>query len=308
MDIAKYTYQDWANGKIEPFNLISLFLKKEISEEDFGKIATQQHKAFLYYLDIAFDALKRNFLEEYNESLLKEEFLDYNISGYKHILDTIRSEHEEIITSALNTGYDGRFELTKSEVDTYLSATVDSKQMEIFVFHFTTDLDDAGIEFEKEQKAPFRYILRSNFYKWLVWFKGQQESKNSEPGLKINSESMPKIVEELMSSHVNYTWKDLFIDKEQADIILNTISEYISDTGQWLEEPKGRTLQALCSELKKKGYLKLVLSANQIANAFNTEFGTDLTSRNFQPGELAKGDIYRDKFHHIPIFKIKSKL
>ncbi|GAA4434252.1 hypothetical protein GCM10023188_24980 [Pontibacter saemangeumensis] len=202
----KHTYQDWVDGNIEPFNFFRLLLSKEMSGEDLGRIGAEQNKAFLHYVDTTFEALKHLFLDEYNNSLLKEELLDDKISGFKLMLDTIRSEHELIVTKALNPGDEGRYELTKSEVDTYLSVTADSRSIEIFVHHFMTDIEDAGIEFEEEEKAPFRYILRSNFYNWLVWFKGQQKSKNNEPNLKINPSVMPKEIANLIGNNKSYTW------------------------------------------------------------------------------------------------------
>lgn len=203
----KYTYQDWVDGRIEPFRYFGLLFGKEMSGENLERIATEQHRSFLYYIDTAFEALKSFFIDKYSDSLLKDEFLDEYISSYKLILETIKSEHGNIVTRAIDPVHDGRFELTKGEVDTYLSATVDGSQMEVFVFYFTTDIYDAGIEFEKEEKAPFKYILRSNFYNWLIWFKGQQESKNIEPSLKIDSDKLPKgIVNQIGKQLVSYTW------------------------------------------------------------------------------------------------------
>lgn len=213
MQKVKYTYQDWVEGNIKfsKYGGISLFnrsyLLHELSSEDTDRIAIEQNQAFLHYLSTAFEALKRTFISEYNYSVLKDEFLNYNLSGFKRILDTIRTEHEIIVTQAFHSGFDGRFELTKSEVDTFLSTKVDSEEMEIFAWGFLGDVEDVGFEFDKEEQAPLMYILRSNFYSWLVWFKKQQELKNIEPSLKVDSAKLPKGIEDIISKgQVSYTW------------------------------------------------------------------------------------------------------
>jgi hypothetical protein len=210
----KYTYQDWVDGNVKFIKYGLILFGKEVptyktASEDSVRISTEQNRAFLHILNLAFESIKRYFIQDYNDSVSKDEFIDYNIRGHKLIMDAVRSEHEDIATDSLFPGFDGRFELTKSEVDNYLSLKADSDDIEILGCEFIISPTYTGIEFEHKEKAPFFFILRSNIYNWLIWFKRQQELKNLEPSLNMNPDRMPRGIADLFDKakeQKSYTW------------------------------------------------------------------------------------------------------
>ncbi|AKQ44441.1 hypothetical protein TH63_00380 [Rufibacter radiotolerans] len=111
--------------------------------------------------------------------------------------------------------------------------------------------------------------------------------------------------EKEMSTSKVLDWKSLFKESEEADKVLGFLEEYLSSTGQWIVEPIGRHLVALCTDLEKKGYFK---SHNTISNpvkasAFNIQFEANLSAKNFQPQERNKAEDFREHFKHIPFYK-----
>lgn len=107
----------------------------------------------------------------------------------------------------------------------------------------------------------------------------------------------------------SYSWEELFKDPKQAPIILNLLSEFLSSTGEWNTGKPGRYLVALCMELESNGYFinEIALTNPAKAEAFNKQFGTTLSDKNFQPGQRHKAEDYRE-FFNIPPYKPKSDL
>ncbi|MFT2007190.1 hypothetical protein ACMA1I_00820 [Pontibacter sp. 13R65] len=204
-----YTYQDWVEGKIQYHNFTVFTIIEGFAEEDLHKILTEQTIAYLKGLSNAFETIKTNFKGHYEESLLKENYLNEYIQNLERILELIKVNHDIIITQALNTMQDGRFGLTKAEVDKFNSSEVFDKQMQILLVNFEHVFDEEEPELEEEDKAPFMYILRANFYKWLLWFREQESLVKYEPGVNLQSggDVLNYTVKKLLGDKKTYEWQ-----------------------------------------------------------------------------------------------------
>jgi hypothetical protein len=98
-------------------------------------------------------------------------------------------------------------------------------------------------------------------------------------------------------------FKNLFKDESNAPIILEKIREFLSDTGEWIIKPKGLYLVALCTVLEERGYFLNSFTNPQKAQAFNNQFGTNLTNKIFQQNERMKADYLKEQFNLITSLK-----
>jgi hypothetical protein len=74
---------------------------------------------------------------------------------------------------------DGRFNLSKAEVDKYNSAEVRDNQT---ISALSRCLSEIEGEYDiHEDQTPIMYILRANFYKWLLWFRDNMPQNKAEP-------------------------------------------------------------------------------------------------------------------------------
>jgi hypothetical protein len=287
----KYTYEDWVNGNVQAEYLHKI--KDDISPEDYSKIEQLTREAFIKKINDSIKAFRRVFFVHLNMSLVKDDVLSEWIYRIEARIKDFK-DHKSFAVFAALSGGDGRNRfLTASEIDEYLSFDVDKAHFNV-VFALYNKI-------EKGSEA-LDYIILVNFLKWLNWFKQKQLDTATEPFVQpiLNSEEESAAIAKISKV---YSWQGLFKDIEQADKVLALLSEFLTDTGQWKTSNVGRHLMALCSELKQKGYLKQNLSSSIVANAFNIQFGTKLTPKNFQPGELLKAEDYRDNFRHIPTRK-----
>lgn len=142
---------------------------------------------------------------------------------------------------------------------------------------------------KKESKADVMFMsLKKRLNSFLSEYLQKSindEEKSADRWKKVNSPP---------------TFKTLFKDGEHEKLIIEKVKEYLSESGDWITEPKGRYLVALFSVLLEKGYLKNTFSAPQISGAFNNKFGTNLSGKIFQPSELLDASNYKEHFKLIP--------
>lgn len=293
MESYKYTYQDWVEGKVEvpssphgvPFIPVVWPNLGLVSREDANRIIQQQREAYKYLIDKYTQEFIWLFLDCYESTFVPHYYLTVNIEELEHKIADFKNKYRPAWNMVMMFA-DGHQELTYEDIQLIYSENYDNSELSR---SFVTD------------GHRFRLISYINQLQWLKWFKEQEEENlNNTQKQHYQTASGFSSKEELSESKVssNYTWPNLFLDTKQANKILALLSEYISDTGQWLEN--GRTLVALYAELKQKGYLKQNLSGEKVANALNRQFGTNFNSRNFQPADLLKAESYRDRFTYIP--------
>lgn len=291
----KYTYQDWLDGKV------SNPLSENFSEKDFDLIRKEQKEACLKWLKNGFESMKNGYAEFYDTAILPELQLEKDIANTSSILSELQESIDEVYfmlpllfdVETLSPEF-SRERVVNAQL--YDLNTRLPEEAEIMLFN--------DLFYKKKKFAPFAYVVHSYFLKWLQWFQKEKIQENKEPAIpKATRGNYKESINTSILARRNFSWESLFIDPEQAATILALLSEHLSSTGQWLTAPKGRYLVALCTELESKGYFK---SDNTISNpvkalAFNTQFGVNLSTKNFQPEERNKAEDYREHFKkHIP--------
>jgi hypothetical protein len=295
--IQKFSYKDWKEGRIKANDVDELYETEAIATDTLYFIKITQALAYLNMLSEALHQLVITFSEGvYKISFVKETLLDEEISKIESELKYLKDEYPELHSKALR-GEDERFSLESDEV-----------YKAIYNGFYTL----------RDNDIAFTIIFKYKYLHWLLWLKNPNREKLMQPSFYEEKEYQtewlaraygiwerevpPFKLKTRKTDIVSYSWPNLFKDPRQADKILVLLSEFLSDTGQWITGKSGRHLMALYSELKQKGYLKSVLSGANVACAFNQQFGTTLESRNFQPGELSKADDYRENFFSIPTY------
>ncbi|GHA68740.1 hypothetical protein [Pontibacter akesuensis] len=301
----KYTYQDWVDGELDKLDIFRLLRDDELSSKDFRRISLEQSKAYTKLLYNAFETLKLEFASRYKSSFLKSKWLELHIELWAENLSSLEEQYPDIAKTVATSSTDGRYTLTKQQVDQFDYCEINDSLMKSISFNLVIESYD--------DMPNIYYIIAANYYNWLLWYK--ESVSKSEPTINYSErdtyEASLKDAENAArqaKQQVSYTWPNLFKNTEQADIILNLLKEHLSSSGQWLTEPKGRHLVALCMELESKGYFK---SQNAITNpakaaAFNAQFDVKLAAKNFQPQKRNDAEDYREHFQHLPKYSCSS--
>ncbi len=122
------------------------------------------------------------------------------------------------------------------------------------------------------------------------------------PELKNNNK--PLVADYSKLSKINeVTFLMLFKNPLNEPKIMEQISEFLNDKGEWTTEPKVRHLVALFEVLKTKGYLKTIYSNPTIASAFKNKFKVDFVAKNFQPTQRKEALDYIEQFNSIGLPK-----
>jgi len=308
-----YSYNDWLEGNILPEDILPLRLNGEISFESYYLIYVNQSLAYIKMIKYElFLRVYNGFFQNFNVSLLKEEFIKYEMEEIKNSILVFKERFPESYNNALR-GEDERTLLTSEQVMKVLkldkSLVMDTDTaFEVIVRYKNLQwlqwLSEVDIKKVKDIRA-FE-IEAVDYFETLL----EPEVKNlmkmlNDIGLKTEDETAQNKL--LLKKPTAYTFPRLFINPSQSDKILKLIEEHLSSTGQWLTEPKGRHLVALYTELQSKGYLNQNLSAPMIAVSFKSQFGVQLASKNFQPQKRNDAEDYREHFQHIPYFKSDIK-
>lgn len=102
------------------------------------------------------------------------------------------------------------------------------------------------------------------------------------------------------------SWEELFKNSKAAEKIKEKLREegYITSDGAWQASPILPMMIALYLVLVDRGYLKQPHhSSTLISNLFNQEFGTNFTSRSWQPNKRSNAEELMDKFNLIPKYR-----
>lgn len=111
----------------------------------------------------------------------------------------------------------------------------------------------------------------------------------------------------LNNTTIPFTWARIFKDADKAEFVLDQISEFLNDAGEWIEEPKGKLITALYLDLKDKGYLitDASLSNPKALRVFTNQFKVKLGQKEFQPERSNSAIPLRERFKMIPSLKKK---
>ncbi|NDK56813.1 hypothetical protein [Pontibacter fetidus] len=285
----KYTYQAWREGKSLPPDLTRLVFFSELTEEDYIRISGEQHKAFKYVVESELKQRIERFLYKFDETALKSHQIELEILGQEEGLAKKKEQFPDAYDIAASNHLKVGEGLTYKEIQKIYSK--DNKESEFVLAINCID-------------SPLRLIVDLEFLQWLKWL--HKKEKKAEDVL------FSKFYENACDSNhgdilENNNWSSLFKDPTEADKILDLIAEHLSSSGQWLTEPKGRYMVALCTELEYKGYFKNTSNTVK-ASSFNAQFGLSLNQKNFQPNRRGDADFYRENFSCIPPYKPKKRV
>lgn len=146
-----------------------------------------------------------------------------------------------------------------------------------------------------DEEAP--NIIERDLHEYCIW-KAERQKAYKKAIIEANNKKQGKS---------DFTWQSIFKNSDHAQIILDKISEFLNDKGEWNIEPKGQYITALYLDLKDKGYL---INGNALTNpkamaVFNNQFKTDLDEKAFQPQRSSNAQSYREHFRMIPTLNKK---
>jgi hypothetical protein len=286
----KYTYQNWVKGELDKEDLF--LISNEIAPDDFKKILSRLEEAFLKRVTDLVNTYKNEFLPYYEKSFVKDDALVEFIKDIELKVQEIKDSQQQVYLDVVN-GADGRYNLTSKEVEEYLIFDL-SKIGWLAIYDLKEEID--------KDVSHLGYIVKVNLLKWLYWFREQQLQDKSEPIINVSRSYTEKEIANVIEKNIVLSWPSIFKDPKQSEVVINLISEHLSNSHQWVTEPKGRHIVALFLELKKKGYLKSdrAITNPMMAKAFTKQFGVELVPENFQPKKSELADGYRENFEHIP--------
>lgn len=170
-----YTYQDWIDGKFEPKDLKCLQESGRLSIIDYKRIRKNQLTAYYRYLNNRLDLLKQWFKRSYIATLLKDDFLNEEITRLEGFIKRVKEEDRSIYDNARKEN-DGRNELTANHINTFMQ---DGKRN-------YEDWREYDLIKDSKNITPVLYVINTNYLKWLYWFKEQIILDKSEPGINTN--------------------------------------------------------------------------------------------------------------------------
>lgn len=195
----KYTYQDWVNGELE--NSVVFFHENLISKDDYQKILIEQSTAYSAFLDRRLQFLKKAFRYDYDRVFVKRDFIKQELNKLKDWLDSAKGVYSSELAQTKVYFSDGRQRLTKKDVKLYLSSNESFEELIQELYNpFDIHIDESNFQ-------TF-YILRHNFYYWLLWFKEQEINK--EPSISFSISDTDEVIlldaARRVKEQVSYTW------------------------------------------------------------------------------------------------------